>query len=67
MAMIYAFGGISGGAFNPAVALGAAVSGMLAWTNLWIYIVACFAGGILAALVFDIVVADHHKHHKKGK
>lgn len=45
-------GPISGGAFNPAVAIGAAVSGLFAWSQLWIYIVSCLAGGVIGALLF---------------
>ncbi|MDI1319458.1 MAG: aquaporin [bacterium] len=48
----YAVGSISGGAFNPAVALGLCMLGVVAWGSLWIYLVACFAGGFAAALVF---------------
>lgn len=52
MAGAFSVGGISGGAFNPAVAVGAAVMGLTAWVNLWIFLVANFAGGAAAALVF---------------
>jgi aquaporin Z len=45
-------GGISGGAFNPAVALGASVMGLFSWSNIWIYLLADFAGGATAALAF---------------
>lgn len=45
-------GGVSGGAFNPAVAVGASVIHVFAWSNIWIYLVGCFAGAALAALVF---------------
>jgi aquaporin Z len=45
-------GGISGGAFNPAVAFGASVMGLFSWSNIWIYLLADFAGGAAAALVF---------------
>jgi aquaporin Z len=45
-------GGISGGAFNPAVASGASVMGLFSWSNIWIYLLADFAGGAAAALVF---------------
>ena len=48
----YAFGGISGGAFNPAVAVGASVMKAFAWSNIWVYLVANFGGAALAALVF---------------
>jgi aquaporin Z len=48
----YAVGGISGGAFNPAVAVGISMMGLSSWANIWIYLVANFAGGALAALAF---------------
>lgn len=47
-------GGTSGGAFNPAVAVGASVVHLFAWGNIWVYLVGCFAGGALAALVFRL-------------
>ena len=36
----FAVGGISGGAFNPAIALGAMVTGLFEWSNIWIYLLA---------------------------
>jgi aquaporin Z len=39
MAMIYAFGELSGAHFNPAVTVGFALSGRFAWKNVPIYIV----------------------------
>lgn len=48
----FAGGGISGGAYNPAVAVGITVMGLSAAANLWIYLVGCFAGGATAALVY---------------
>lgn len=48
----FAVGGISGGAFNPAVATGATVMGLLPWSNIWIYLAADLAGGAVAALTF---------------
>jgi aquaporin Z len=50
--MAYAFGSVSGGAFNPAVALGISQMGLSAWSNIWIFIVGNFAGAVLAAVVF---------------
>jgi aquaporin Z len=47
-----AAGDISGGAFNPAVAMGAMVLRLLPWTNLWIYLAANLAGGAAAAILF---------------
>jgi len=51
----YLFGGISGGAFNPAVALGITMAGLTSWASIWIFIVANFVGGALAAFLFQYV------------
>ncbi len=48
----FAVGGISGGAFNSAVAVGAAAMKMLNFTDIWIHISANLAGGAAAAGVF---------------
>ena len=48
----FAVGDISGGAFNPAVRLGATVLGLSTWPNLWMLLLANFAGAIAAALTF---------------
>jgi aquaporin Z len=53
--MASTFGSFSGGAFNPAVAVGATIVQAFAFKNIWIYLVACFGGGFLAALVFNFV------------
>lgn len=54
----FAGGGISGGAFNPAVGTGPtlinALMGGGGWGNLWLYWVGPLAGGALAATVFRI-------------
>lgn len=34
-----AVGGVSGGAFNPAVAVGASLMGLFSWSDIWIYLV----------------------------
>lgn len=52
MVMAYAVGGISGGAFNPAVAVGATILSLIKGANLWIHLVADFGGGVCAALAF---------------
>lgn len=52
MAGGYAVGNVSGGAFNPAAAVGMAYMGIGAWADIWIYIVACFLGGGVAAWAF---------------
>lgn len=51
-AWAFAVGGISGGAFNPAVAVGAATMGLFAWSKIWIWLLADLAGGALAASAF---------------
>jgi aquaporin Z len=51
----FAVGSISGGAFNPAVAVGISVMGLSAWGSIWIYLVAEFAAGAAAALAFRVV------------
>jgi aquaporin Z len=48
----YAVGAVSGGAFNPAVAIGGMVMGLLSWGDIWIYLLANLAGGAAAAAVF---------------
>ena len=50
----YTLGGYSGGAFNPAVALGACLLKGFVWTDLWIYMVGCLGGGVLAGLIFNL-------------
>jgi aquaporin Z len=51
----FAVGSISGGAFNPAVATGLTVMGISPVASIWIYLVADFAGGALAAFVFKFL------------
>ena len=48
----FAVGGISSGAFNPAVALGEATGGLIAWSTIWVYLVVQLAAGVAAGLVF---------------
>lgn len=51
----FSVGSISGGAFNPAVAVGISIMGLSAWVNIWIYLVANLAGGFVAGLVFKFL------------
>ena len=48
----YAVGSISGGAFNPAVAVGGTIMNIFALGNIWIYLVAQLAAGAAAAYAF---------------
>jgi len=51
----FSVGNISGGAFNPAVAVGISIMGLSSWLNIWIYFLAELVAGGLAAWVFKIV------------
>jgi aquaporin Z len=54
----FAGGGISGGAFNPAVGLGPILVGAMtsggSFANAWLYLVGPLLGGVVAALVFKV-------------
>jgi aquaporin Z len=52
---IFAVGPISGGAFNPAVAVGATLMGVFSWSHIWIYILASLLGGAAAAEAFRLI------------
>jgi aquaporin Z len=52
-------GWISGGAFNPAIALGATVLVAFKWANIWIYLLADFLGGAAAAGAFLFIQGEH--------
>jgi len=61
-------GGVSGGAFNPAVGTGltavhALVSGG-SWAHLWMYRAAPLAGGAVAAAVFKVQEAEASREIK---
>jgi aquaporin Z len=76
---IYAVGSISGGAFNPAVAVGATVMGVFSLSNIWIYLLATLLGGAAAAEAFRLIdepaeqpsglraAADPHPHAGTSK
>jgi aquaporin Z len=58
LAGAFAVGDVSGGAFNPAVAIGASMMGMLPWKMLWLYLAADLLGGAAAGLVFTSLNED---------
>ena len=51
----YAVGPISGAVFNPAVAVAISLMGLSSWVNIWIFLVAGFLGGALAAYAFKAI------------
>jgi len=60
----FTVGSISQGAFNPAVAIGLVVMGKVAVASVWIHLVANFAGGIVAAMVFNNLVRNYEPKTK---
>ncbi|OGC83026.1 MAG: porin [Candidatus Abawacabacteria bacterium RIFCSPHIGHO2_01_FULL_46_8] len=58
VAGIYGLGGITGGAFNPAVAVGISLAKMTSWANLSAFLVGQIAAGISAALTFKYINGD---------
>ncbi len=55
MAMMFGLAGLSGGAFNPAIALGASVAGMFAWEDIWVYFIGAVLGAAGAATVVQVM------------
>jgi aquaporin Z len=51
----FAVGRVSGGAFNPAVAVGVVVMKLGNFADVWIHLVADFAGGAVAGIVFKFI------------
>ena len=54
LAMASTIGKFSGGAYNPAVAIGLSIQKSFCWSQIWIYLVGAFAGAALAAIVFNM-------------
>ena len=55
MAGAFSVGAVSGGAFNPAVAIGMSTMGIVAPSSIWIHIVGDFLGAAVAAIGFRIL------------
>ena len=58
MVMVYACGHISGGHYNPAVSLAAAIRGALCWGQFIPYVIAQVIGAALAVVIFNFMAAD---------
>lgn len=60
LAMVYAVGHISGGHFNPAVTLGAALAGRVEWKAVPAYMVTQVVGASVAGLVLFAIASGKH-------
>ena len=58
MAGAYAVGDISGGAFNPAVAVGIIIMGIVDTSSIWIYLCANSIGGFFAPAIYKLIHSD---------
>lgn len=54
-----AVGKISGGAFNPAVAFGISTMGLVAWSNIWIFLSAELLGSLGAVVAYRVVTGEN--------
>lgn len=63
---VYAFGTISGGHFNPAVTLGAALAGRVEWKALPAYWAVQVIGGLMAGLVIMAVAGGRPGYSPTG-
>lgn len=64
--MAYAVGHVSGAHFNPAITLGAAVSGRLSWKDLPTYWIAQVVGGLLAGLMLFLIAKGQPGFEAEG-
>jgi aquaporin Z len=64
--MAYAVGRISGGHFNPAVTIGAALSGRLAWSQTQLYFGGQLLGGLVGSSVLWVIWQGFDGFSSKG-
>jgi aquaporin Z len=64
--MAYAVGRISGGHFNPAVTVGAAMGGRIAWRQTPVYIGSQLAGAIVAGLALFVLLQGFDGFDSEG-
>jgi aquaporin Z len=53
-----AVGAVSGAAFNPAVAVGVMVMGLVSWSTIWIYLLAQLLAAVAAGFLFRFMHPD---------
>ncbi len=56
--LMYTLGSVSGSAFNPAIVVASCITQLSSWNNLWIYLVGCFGGAVLATVVYRYVMNE---------
>ncbi|MCR4589273.1 MAG: aquaporin family protein [Lachnospiraceae bacterium] len=61
MVPAFTFGAMSGAHFNPAVTIGQAILGNMAWGTVVGYIIAQMLGGFVGAAILMVLFADHIK------
>ncbi|GCD92199.1 hypothetical protein NLS1_42050 [Nocardioides sp. LS1] len=66
LVMAYAVGRASGGHFNPAVSVGAAMGGRIAWSEVVVYVAAQLAGALLAGTVLFTLLQGLEGFTAKG-
>jgi aquaporin Z len=66
MFMAYAVGRISGGHFNPAVTIGAAMGGRMSWRQVPIYVGAQLGGAIVAGLALFVLLQGYDGFESEG-
>jgi len=64
--MAYAFGRVSGAHFNPAVSVGAAISGRLAWRQVGLYVIAQLVGATLGAFALYVLMQGFDTFDAEG-
>jgi len=57
-ALAFTLGGISGGVFNPAVAVGGSLAGLLSWGSIWVYLIANILAGVVANYAYKFVDSE---------
>ena len=66
MFMAYAVGRISGGHFNPAVTVGAAMGGRMSWKQVPVYVGAQLGGAIVAGLALFVLLQGYDGFEAEG-
>ena len=66
MLMAYAVGRISGGHFNPAVSVGAAMGGRMSWKQVPVYVGSQLGGAIVAGLALFVLLQGFENFDSEG-